>query len=156
MAEIQRFVDSVKWKKDLNDYGYIQCHEKGCQMAFLSMKGMEVHVRNCNGHVNDGDFVACPLCGVRFKTFLIMERHKDKTHKAEKIIQTKIVTPKRQSDVPDLFVNDSISANKPETGIELRNRILAESRRISTVRPPGRPPKNPKMPRTPEIHRIAR
>ena len=43
---------------------------------------MEVHFQTCTGEVKEGDFVACPVCEVRFKTFLIMERHKLKTHKS--------------------------------------------------------------------------
>ena len=44
--------------------------------------GMEVHYKNCTGEVIDGDFVPCPICKVRFKTFMIMERHKIKTHQS--------------------------------------------------------------------------
>ena len=41
---------------------------------------MEAHYKSCTGEVIDGDFVPCPICKVRFKTFPIMERHKIKTH----------------------------------------------------------------------------
>ena len=40
----------------------------------------------------------------------------------------------------DLFLQCE-TERKVETSTELRDRILAESRRISVVRPPGRPPK---------------
>ena len=62
----------------------MQFHEKNLPNIILlsSFIGMEVHYKNCNGEVIDGDFVPCPICKVRFKTFMIMERHKIKTHQS--------------------------------------------------------------------------
>ena len=85
------------------------------------------------------DYVVCPVCHVRFKTFLIMQRHKDKQHKQQiQIVST--FTQKPALGNSDLFLQCE-TERKVETSTELRDRILAESRRISVVRPPGRPPK---------------
>ena len=68
-----------------------------------------------------------------------MERHKEKQHK-EHIVPNPAVAQKPALGNPNLFVHCE-NESKIETAEELRNRILAESRRISDVRPPGRPPK---------------
>lgn len=132
-------IDTAKWKNELKCNGFILCDKESCQMGFLSLRGMEVHRQKCVGHVNEGDYVVCPICHVRFKTFLIMQRHKEKQHKQQiQIVST--FTQKPALGNSDLFLQCE-TERKVETSTELRDRILAESRRISVVRPPGRPPK---------------
>ena len=48
------FIDTAKWKKELNSNGFILCERESCKMGFLSLRGMEVHVRKCTGVVNPG------------------------------------------------------------------------------------------------------
>ena len=159
-------VETSKWKKDLNTQGYILCPRETCQMGFLSVKGMEVHCTKCVGTPNEGDFVCCPICRVRFKTFLIMERHKAKNHShpngvpynpnirnnslsitphtfssgSQSLNSTGPLLPTTPGLVNDLF--SDAGEDRVETSEQLRARILAESRKISTSRPPGRPPKH--------------
>ena len=103
MENSEMYMDVSEWKDELSQNGYILCTKPSCGMGFLSIKGkhfidfcinfskfqknviflgMEVHYKNCTGEVIDGDFVPCPICKVRFKTFMIMERHKIKTHQS--------------------------------------------------------------------------
>ena len=70
-----------------------------------------------------------------------MERHKERQHKEHiVVVSNPAVAQKPVLGNPNLFIH---CENEPkiETAEDLRNRILAESRRISDVRPPGRPPK---------------
>jgi hypothetical protein len=150
---------TYNWKTQLGRNGYILCNNNDCHMGFLSLKGMEVHEQTCTGIVKVGDFVSCPICNVRFKTFLIMERHKLRTHSS--VMQSRIdigsidSPPIRTYERSNLAndsrilntsavvnnVFDDVDQDRIETADDLRLRILAESRRISSVRKPGRPPK---------------
>jgi uncharacterized C2H2 Zn-finger protein len=153
------------WKSELGRNGYILCDKTDCHMGFLSLKGMEAHVQVCTGIAKVGDFVPCPVCHVRFKTFLIMERHKERCvmrdcpemqssivmDSAVHLPSPSIRTYERSSLAKDLkllnmptVVNnifDDVDHDRIETAEDLRQRIMVESRRISTVRKPGRPPK---------------
>ena len=111
---------------------------------FSFLLGMETHFNKCTGKVNDGDFCVCEICHVRFNTFLVKERHIAKSHKDR---QNQAKTYEKFNFSP-IFLD-------PEPGVEtaeqLRDRILAESRKISTARSVGRPPKS--MPRPPIVTR---
>ena len=107
--------------------------------------GMEVHYKDCSGRKPNFPFVTCEVCDVRFKTYLIKERHVAKTHKVDQEDQKEDCKPKPYCN---LFLEPERIL--PETAEELRDRILSESKKLSTnVRPPGRPPKTMAMPRPP-------
>ena len=125
---------------------------------------MEVHYKTCTGQIKEGDFVACPVCEVRFKTFLIMERHKIKTHQSSMESRKELSKPimastpassityqKARIDVssgsisPILDIGLDISdlgLHSNENPVEQSRRLLAESRLMYTGRRPGRPPKS--------------
>ena len=109
--------------------------------------GFEVHYKNCNGKKTDGEYVTCEICDVHFKTFLVKERHQARSHK--------IHEENNQNEAPSSHRFSSLFLEPerilPETAEELRDRILAESRKISHGRPPGRPPRS--MPRPPIVLR---
>ena len=108
--------------------------------------GFEVHYKNCNGKKTDGEYVTCEICDVHFKTFLVKERHQARSHK--------IHEENNQNEAPiNRFSSLFLEPERilPETAEELRDRILAESRKISHGRPPGRPPRS--MPRPPIVLR---
>lgn len=155
--EVEKRVDVAKWKSELNSNGFILCEKEACGMGFLSVRGMEVHFRTCTGFTADGGYVTCTGCPVRFKTFQIMERHREKSHgsKVIKAEPSKTSSGRRESDVPGLFSENLES--RVETQEDLRLRILAESRQISTPRPVGRPPRKLEQqhnfPRTPVVQR---
>ena len=128
-------IDTAKWKNELKCNGVIICDKESCKMGFLSLRGMRVHHQKCVGHLNEGDFVICPVCHIRFKTFSIMQRHQEKQHKQQVIASA--FTQKPAVGHSDLFLKCK-TERKVETPTELRDRILAESRLISVVRPPGR------------------
>ena len=70
-----------------------------------------------------------------------MERHRVKQHKEHLVtVPNPAVVQKLAIGNPDLFIHCE-NEFKTETEEELRKRIILESRRISDVRPPGRPPK---------------
>ena len=103
---------------------------------------MEVHYKNCNGEVIDGDFVPCPICKVRFKTFMIMERHKIKTHQSvidsRKDISKPIVTTTTTSN-PNLNRSYSmpsaspISYQKKATHVEISTGNVSPIMDVSNV-----------------------
>ena len=129
-------IDTAKWKNELKCNGVIICDKESCQMGFLSLRGMAVHRQKCGGHLNEGDFVICPVCHVRFRTFSIMQQHQKKQHKQQVIASTFTLKPAfGNSDL----ISQCETERKVESTTELRDRILSESRRISVVRPPGRP-----------------
>ena len=130
-------IDTAKWKNELKCSGVIICDKESCKMGFLSLRGMAVHHEKCVGHLNEGDFVICPVCHVRFRTFSIMQQHQKKQHNQ---VIASTFTQKPALGNSDLFLKCE-TERKVVTTNELRDRILAESRRISVVRPPGRPPK---------------
>ena len=128
-------IDTAKWKNELKCKGVIICDKESCKMGFLSLRGMRVHHQKCVGHLNEGDFVICPVCHIRFKTFSIMQQHQKKQHNQ---VIASTFTQKPALGNSDLFLKCE-TERKVETPTELRDRIMAESRLISVVRPPGRP-----------------
>ena len=157
MENSEIYMDVSEWKDELSQNGYILCTKPTCGMGFLSIKGkylidillyfllifqknnnlflssytgMEVHYKNCTGEVIDGDFVPCPICKVRFKTFMIMERHKIKTHQSvidsrkdlsKPIVSTTTSTPNlnRSSTYSTTPCASPISYQKRATPVEI-------------------------------------
>ena len=70
---------------------------------------MEAHYKSCTGEVIDGDFVPCPICKVRFKTFMIMERHKIKTHQSVIDSRKDLSKPIVSTSTPNLNRSSSYS-----------------------------------------------
>ena len=80
MGKYDPDVMSPIWKEEMATLGYVLCPRSDCRMGFLSVKGIDAHVRQCTGSPRPGEYVACSDCGIKFKTFCIMERHKSKNH----------------------------------------------------------------------------
>ena len=95
-----RHVTAILWQQLLpfhvteNSYifvlhRYVKCHVfADCGMCFLSVKGMEVHARQCNPDVVGPNgpppavgFVRCPICQNKFTSFQNVERHRAHSHK---------------------------------------------------------------------------
>jgi len=167
-------IQATIWKNQIKQLGFARCVHDRCAISFLSVKGMEAHVKTCKGFSNPGDYVLCPLCGERFKTFSTMAKHHVKAHGCsaksaprpetvlasqeidegaeEEVIDSNVthrllsVQPQHSSSDYVMYNNDddeeSLLDNPFESREALRDRIMAESRMISTARPRGRPRKS--------------
>ncbi len=99
MGKYDHDVMAPVWKEEMASLGFISCPRSDCRMGFLSIKGIDAHVRQCTGPPRLGEYVACPICGVKFKTFVIMERHKSRSHTGDeepRPRQPQIVLPPSQ------------------------------------------------------------
>ena len=80
---------SIKKLQKKSECRYVKCHVfPDCGMCFLSVKGMEVHARQCNPDVVGPNgpppavgFVRCPICQNKFTSFQNVERHRTHSHK---------------------------------------------------------------------------
>ena len=169
-------IQATIWKTQIKQLGFARCVHDRCAISFLSVKGMEAHVKTCKGFSNPGDYVLCPGCSERFKTFSTMAKHHVKAHGCsaksaprpetvlasdeidegaeEEVIDSKagitsrLLTVQPQHSTSDyvMFNNDDDDETLLDNSIEsreaLRDRIMAESRMISTARPRGRPRKS--------------
>ena len=81
-------IQATIWKTQIKQLGFARCVHEGCRISFLSVKGMEAHLKTCKGLSNPGDYVICPGCGERFKTFSTMAKHHVKSHgcKAQSLV----------------------------------------------------------------------
>jgi uncharacterized C2H2 Zn-finger protein len=104
-------------------------------VAFLSVKGVEAHFKTCAGVPRSGDFVVCPGCAVRFRTYSIMAKHHAKAHGPLAAVKSGPAEAVESDDDTD------VGRASPESQEAKRLRILAESRLISTPRSRGRPKK---------------
>ena len=156
-------IQATIWKTQLKQLGFARCVHDPCSISFLSVKGMEAHVKTCKGFSNPGDFVVCPGCGERFKMFSTMAKHHVKAHgcsaksaprlstekscsSSSDVDETKAKVPSRMlmpisQDFMSAQEDDDDDLNVLESKEALRDRIMAESRMISTARPRGRPKK---------------
>ena len=158
-------IQATIWKTQLKQLGFARCVHDRCSISFLSVKGMEAHVKTCKGFSNPGDFVVCPGCGERFKMFSTMAKHHVKAHGCsaksaprlsteiscssnEDADETKAKVPSRmlmpitQHYLSSQDDDEDDELNVFESKEALRDRIMAESRMISTARPRGRPRKS--------------
>ena len=69
-----------KWRKELNKNGFILCEKQGCDLAFLSLRGMERHQSKCNEFLQTNHFPKCPVCSLRFTNFINMDKHRRIKH----------------------------------------------------------------------------
>lgn len=161
-------IQATVWKTQLKEFGFAKCGHDRCSLAFLSVKGVEAHVKTCRGFSVPGDFVVCPACQERFKTFSTMAKHHLKAHGSVPMSAPSVddaiksnfdsdvetnPTPSRLAlpdDVDDEAELDDESTL--ESRDKLRIRILEESRLISTARPRGRPRKSEDGHRDKESH----
>lgn len=151
-------VQAMVWKTELKQLGFARCIHVRCSLSFLSVKGTEAHVKTCKGFVNAGDFVVCPGCSERFKTFSTMAKHHLKAHgsmpksapMSKDVDKTDVQEPLKIATAPTRFSLSSLADESAvnatlqdeESKEALRQRILEESRRISTGRGRGRPRKS--------------
>ena len=68
------------WKRDLATTGLATCVHPQCCVSFLSLSGMVAHHKTCIGVAPPGTYVACDLCGTRFKQYKSMTTHREKAH----------------------------------------------------------------------------
>ena len=141
------------WKTQLKELGFARCVHSRCSTSFLSVKGAEAHVKTCRGFSSPGDYVVCPGCEERFKTFSTMAKHHVKAHgsvprsapvtnasKNEDVT----TTPTRVLTIvaDDEPTTEGSGGSLLESRDTLRLRILEESRQLSNIRPRGRPRKS--------------
>ena len=166
-------IQATIWKTQIKQLGFARCVHEGCRISFLSVKGMEAHLKTCKGLSNPGDFVLCPGCGERFKTFSTMAKHHVKLHgctvqsvvtsrpqpfvddnmpQTEGIVKTEMMSSPTEISIAATTSDFDVNLRQDEFDLPsdiafesreaLRDRIMAESRQISTARPRGRPRKS--------------
>ena len=123
----------------MQELGYAQCVYSACGISFLSQSGMTSHHKTCLGQANPGDFVECEVCRVKFKTYKSMSSHMSKKH--DLAPQANNPAQNDQQDVTSSTSSVNVSTYSEATKAN-NERIMAESKLISSPRKRGRPPVN--------------
>eukprot|EP00096_Caligus_rogercresseyi_P009075 TRINITY_DN3019_c0_g2_i1.p1 TRINITY_DN3019_c0_g2~~TRINITY_DN3019_c0_g2_i1.p1 ORF type:complete len:1775 (-),score=542.44 TRINITY_DN3019_c0_g2_i1:177-5501(-) len=105
--------------------GYASCPSPHCRLSFFSLAGIVAHKKNCSGFLRVGEFVTCPICEARFCQPKSLRTHTERNHGP----------PPTESQ--DEIKEDCLQIL--ESKEDQNERLLRESRLISTPRPRGRP-----------------
>jgi uncharacterized C2H2 Zn-finger protein len=116
---------TIMLKKELTENGFILCEKETCQMGYLSIAGFINHQDKCTGSVKDGEFVVCPLCSVRFKSFTFVEQHIKKSHGDQEVAFNSIPQNPETSKVPTLSDDSYDCETKTETQV-IENDVMQE------------------------------
>ncbi len=161
------------WQQQLSDKGYALCPNDDCGLACLTLGGMAGHFKSCSaGQSYLSSSVDCPVCSVKFTTYTSMSTHMARAHYSAAAARAEEETPEQEvwspqpgtskqrttaasaaasrqeqflphSVLDDLDNSPSQSSESPAAQAA---RIMAESRKISYARRPGRPRKSRRTP----------